>query len=249
MAWGLGILFSAFIALVIAKGFARTMKKEQELAYRQRDYTNALAHDLKTPLMAISGYTENLQANVNPDNQKHYYEAIYSNIDYMNRLIIDMLGLARLQDTEGKICKERIDLRRLTEAVTSCFEQKLVEKNLDLEIEGNGYVDADPQLLERTFKNLVENAVKYSPAGKSVRIRLSDSFFQITNTGVILPREKWDAVFQPYVKGDEVRERESGVGLGLAIVKDVARLHGFQCRLECTQWATTVTMEFIPSQI
>lgn len=55
LGWGIGILFSAFIALVIAKGFARTMRKEQELICRQRDYTNALAHDLKTPLMAISG--------------------------------------------------------------------------------------------------------------------------------------------------------------------------------------------------
>ncbi len=248
MAWGLGILFSAFIALVIAKGFARIIRKEQELVCRQRDYTNALAHDLKTPLMAISGYTENLQANVNPANQKHYYEAIFSNIDYMNRLIMDMLSLARLQKTEGNLCKERIDLRNLTETVVTCFEQKLAEKNMDLKLEGSGFVDADPRLLERAFKNLVENAVKYSPEGESIRILLSDSFFQITNTGIILPDEKRNAVFQPYVKGDEVRERESGIGLGLAIVKDIAELHGFRCRLECTGQATTVTMEFSSSE-
>lgn len=243
LGWMLGILFSAFIALVIAKGFARTMKKEQELVCRQRDYTNALAHDLKTPLMAISGYTENLQSNMNPEKQEHYYEAIYSNIDYMSRLIMDMLSLARLQRPEENVCKERIELRNLAEMVTDCFERELEEKNLYLEIQGTGYMEADPQLMERALKNLIENAVKYSPAGEAIRIRLEDDFIQITNTGVTLPKEKWNAVFQPYVKGDEARERESGIGLGLAIVKDIVELHGFQCSLECTEQATIVTVK------
>lgn len=243
LGWVAGILFSAFVALVIAKGFARTMKKEQELVCRQRDYTNALAHDLKTPLMAISGYTENLQSNLNPEKQDHYYQGIYSNIDYMSRLIMDMLSLARLQRPEDNFCKEQIELRELAEVVAACFEQELAEKNLHLEIQGTGYMEADSQLMERALKNLVENAVKYSPAGEAIRIRLADDFIQITNTGVTLPKEKWDVVFQPYVKGDQARKRESGTGLGLAIVKDIAEIHGFQCRLECTQEATTVTVE------
>lgn len=243
LGWVVGILFSAFIALVIAKGFSRTMKKEQELVSRQRDYTNALAHDLKTPLMAISGYTENLQSNMNPEKQEHYYEAIYSNIDYMSGLIKDMLSLARLQRPEETLCKERIELRKLAEGTAACFELERKEKKLQLEIQGSGYMEADPQLMERALKNLVENAVKYSPAGEAIRIRLADNRIQITNTGVTLPKEKWNTVFQPYVKGDEARERESGIGLGLAIVKDIAELHGFQCRLECTEQATTVTVE------
>ena len=243
LGWVVGILFSAFIALVIAKGFARTMKKEQELVSRQREYTNALAHDLKTPLMAISGYTENLQSNMKPEKQEHYYQAIYSNIDYMSRLIMDMLSLARLQQPEEPLRKERIELRKLAEGTAACFELERKEKNLQLEIQGSGYMEADPQLMERALKNLVENAVKYSPAGEAIQIRLADNRIQITNTGVTLPKEKWNAVFQPYVKGDEARERESGIGLGLAIVKDIAELHGFQCRLECTEQATTVTVE------
>lgn len=243
LGWVLGILFSAFIALVIAKGFARTMRKEQELICRQRDYTNALAHDLKTPLMAISGYTENLQSNVNPEKKEHYYEAIYSNINYMSRLIMDMLSLAQLQRPEETLCTERIELRSLAEVVTAGFEQELAEKNLNLEIKGSGYLEADPRLLERACRNLVENAVKYSPAGELIRIQLADGSIQITNTGVALPKEKWNAVFQPFVKGDEVRERGTGTGLGLAIVRDIAELHGFQCRLECAEQATTVTIE------
>lgn len=243
LGWGIGILFSAFIALVIAKGFARTMRKEQELICRQRDYTNALAHDLKTPLMAISGYTENLQSNTNPEKQNHYYDAIYSNIDYMNRLIMDMLSLARLQRPREVLCREQVDLRKMAEVVTGSFEQEMSEKNLHLEIEGKGYMEGDPQLLERAYRNLVENAVKYSPAGEAVRIQLADDFIQITNTGVTLPKEKWNAVFQPFVKGDEARERETGIGLGLAIVKDIAELHGFQCSLECTGQTTTVTLK------
>lgn len=243
LGWGIGILFSAFVALVIAKGFARTMRKEQELICRQRDYTNALAHDLKTPLMAISGYTENLQSNTNPEKQNHYYDAIYSNIDYMNRLIMDMLSLARLQRPREVLCREQVDLRKMAEVVTGSFEQEMSEKNLHLEIEGKGYMEGDPQLLERAYRNLVENAVKYSPAGEAVRIQLADDFIQITNTGVTLPKEKWNAVFQPFVKGDEARERETGIGLGLAIVKDIAELHGFQCSLECTGQTTTVTLK------
>lgn len=243
LGWFIGILFSILIALVIAKGFARTMRKEQELICRQRDYTNALAHDLKTPLMAISGYTENLQANVNPEKHAHYYEAIHSNIDYMSRLIMDMLSLAQLQRTEGTLAREYVDLRSMTETVTAYYEQELSEKNLHLEIEGSGQMEADPQLLERAIKNLVENAVKYSPAGERIRIRLEEGSLRITNTGVTLPKEKWDQVFQPFVKGDQARERESGTGLGLAIVRDIAELHDFQCKLECAGQATTVSLK------
>lgn len=242
IAWVVGILGSILIAFVIAKGFARTMKKEEELVCRQRDYTNALAHDLKTPLMAISGYTENLQSNVNPEKQEHYYEAIYSNIDYMNRLIMDMLNLAKLQRSKEALCKDNVDLRSMTEKVVSYYEQELNKKNLQLEIEGNGSIEADTKLLERALKNLVENAVEYSPAGEAVLIQLEDGFIQITNTGVTLPKEKWNEVFQPFVKGDEARERESGTGLGLAVVRDIAELHGFKCKLECAEHATTVTL-------
>ncbi|MCM1495319.1 MAG: HAMP domain-containing histidine kinase [Bacteroides sp.] len=243
LGWVVGILFSVFAALIIARGFVRTMRKEQELICRQRDYTNALAHDLKTPLMAISGYTENLQANLHPEKQEHYYEAINFNIQYMSQLIMDMLSLAQLQNSEGAFSKERIDLHKLAESVASDFESGISEKKLHLKIEGRGVTEADSRLLERAFRNLVENAVKYSPAGEAICIRLADDFIQITNTGVALPEEKWNAVFQPFVKGDEARKRESGTGLGLAIVKNIADLHGFQCSLECNGQATTVTLK------
>ena len=223
LGWMTGILLSALIALVIARSFASTMRKEQELVSRQREYTNALAHDLKTPLMAISGYAENLQANGNPEKSEHYYEAIFSNIQYMQQLITDMLSLA--------------------ETITADFDGELSEKNLHLTIEGNGQMEADPKLLERAVRNLVENAVKFSPAGEDLHIRLADRFIQITNTGVTLPKELWDTVFQPFVKGDDVRGRESGTGLGLAIVRDIAELHGFRCRLECGEQETTVILE------
>lgn len=243
LGWMTGILLSALIALVIARGFASTMRKEQELVSRQREYTNALAHDLKTPLMAISGYAENLQANGNPEKSDHYYEAIFSNIQYMQQLITDMLSLARLQQSGESLSRQEIDLRRLAETITADFDGELSEKNLHLTIEGNGQMEADPKLLERAVRNLVENAVKFSPAGEDLHIRLADRFIQITNTGVTLPKELWDTVFQPFVKGDDVRGRESGTGLGLAIVRDIAELHGFQCRLECGEQETTVILE------
>lgn len=242
LGWVIGILFSAFIALVIAKGFARTMRKEQELICRQRDYTNALAHDLKTPLMAISGYAENLQSNVNPEKQEHYYEAIQSNVHYMNRLITDMLNLAGLQRAEETLSRENVDMRSMTEQAASYYEQELSEKKQQLKIVGSGYMNADSLLLERAIRNLIENAVKYSPVGEAIQIQLEDNSFRITNTGVTLPKEKWEEVFQPFVKGDPARERDSGIGLGLAIVRDIAQLHGFQCRLECTEQATTVVL-------
>lgn len=243
LGWMTGILLSALIALVIARGFASAMRKEQELVSRQREYTNALAHDLKTPLMAISGYAENLQANGNPEKREHYYEAIFSNIQYMQQLITDMLSLARLQQSGESLSRQEIDLRRLAETITADFDGELSEKNLHLTIEGNGQMEADPKLLERAVRNLVENAVKFSPAGEDLHIRLADRFIQITNTGVTLPKELWDTVFQLFVKGDDVRGRESGTGLGLAIVRDIAELHGFQCRLECGEQETTVILE------
>ena len=243
LVWALGIFGSLILSWAIAMGFAHTLRKEQELVRRQQAYTNALAHDLKTPLMAISGYTENLEAGVNPEKQAHYFQSIHANIDYMNQMVGNMLELAKVAHGTEISCEESIELRPMVEQILQDYEQKMQEKKLNVQMDGAATIKGNSLMIQRLFQNLIDNAVKFSPEGETIQVVLSETKITVTNTGVTVPKEDWERVFEPFVKGDEVRKKQDGTGLGLSIVKDIAQLHGFQCSMECADEATTITIK------
>ena len=236
---GIGTIFTMLFALAVAANFHRIYKKERMLQERQRDFSNALAHDLKTPMMVISGYAENLAEQTHPEKQAHYIAGIQSNISYMNELVGQILELAKI-DHEMELRKEQINLRGLVEKVVTMHEKMAEEKQMEVQVTGEANVYADGGYMERVLANLLKNALEFSPEHQSVFIKLSQTNVEITNTGVEISREKLEDMWKPFVKGDKSRSRESGHGLGLAIVKQILDMHGFGYEMTSENGAVTV---------
>ena len=222
-----GIIF--LIELLIAALIAKIMHMKHRKAYEMNEYrrtlTAALAHDLKSPLTAISGYAENLRDNIHTEKRETYADAILENTQYMDKIIADVLNLAKLERME-QTEKTTVDLKQLADdALARCAEQ-IAEKNLTFSCTGACSVKGNEKMLAQAIGNLIDNAVRYSPQGGSIEIRASEKGFVIRNDAADLPDPA--TVCEPLVKGESARTSRSGSGMGLAIVWQIMQLHEFR---------------------
>ena len=208
-------------------------RKRLEMERYYRHTAAALAHDLKTPLAAISGYAQNLRENVHTEKREYYAEAIIRNIDHMSTSIEDMLELARLQNAKVKLHKETVDMEELTKEILEPLQGILEEKELTVDINGSMRIHADRVLMKRALGNLISNAINYTPMGEKIRILSENGEYQIINTGIFITKEKLKEIKKSFVKGEESRGNKAGNGIGLAIVDEIMKLHGFKWRIEC----------------
>ncbi len=204
--------------------------------YDRQEYrlnmTNAMAHDLKTPLMAMSGYAENLLANVHTDKRQQYAEAISENVRRMNGMIEQMLEIDRLET--GKRRKreklESVDMTELFRKVVEENEVAIQRKNMVVTFEGNCTLNADMESMKRVAENLVTNAVRYGRENGIIDIEMSDRKVTISNTTDNVLPDDIDSLWDPYVKGSGSRTG-GGSGLGLFVVKTILDKYGLKGRL------------------
>ena len=198
----------------------------------QRGLTDSLAHDIKTPLMAISGYAENIRdGNLPEEKQKKYITGILDNVAYTEELISRTLYLNHME--RGKKNKpEAIQLAALAENLLEKYSLMLREKQIQTALSGSAEVRADPAALETILENLISNAVKYTPEGGIIQIKMDKKTLTVTNTVT----QKLDVrkLKEPFVRGDAARSNVKGNGLGLAIADRAADANGFRLRLSCT---------------
>lgn len=207
-------------------------RKRLEMERYYRHTAAALAHDLKTPLAAISGYAQNLRENVHTEKREYYAGAIIKNIDHMSTSIEDMLELARLQNVKVKLHRETVDMEELTKEILEPLQGILEEKELIVDINGSMHICADRALLKRAVGNLISNAINYTPTGEKIRILSENGEYQIINTGVLITKEKLKELKKSFVKGEESRGNKAGNGIGLTIVDEIMKLHDFKWRIE-----------------
>ena len=238
-----GFLFTASFALAISSKFYNIYQAEYVLQERQRNFSDALAHDLKTPLMAISGYTENLLEQIHPEKQEHYLKEIQSNVSYMNDLVGQVLELAKWNHTV-KLEKETVNLRDLVEQVISIHKNLAEEKQLSVHVAGESSILASPEYLQRAIANLYTNALTFSPEHHFIYFKLEPTYMEITNTGVEISQEDLEELWKPFVKGDKNRSEKRGHGLGLSIVKEIMDLHDFSCEITSGKDCVTVKLYF-----
>ena len=209
--------------------------------YQNEDYRKALmssmAHDLKTPLTVMSGYAENLKENIQTDKREHYADAILENTNYMNGIITDILGLAKLEESTAKDRLEKMDFCEIAAKQAERIKPLLEEKNITLSIDGSFNRKANRASLERVMDNLLSNALKYTKEGGKINIYSKDTpfskhVFVIENTPIDAVSVKPSKLWEPFVKGDESRSDKSGTGLGLSIVKNILNNLGFKSRIK-----------------
>ena len=218
----------------------------------RREFTANVSHELKTPLTSISGYAEIIESGIaKQDDVPAFAGKIRAEAKRLVALVNDILELSQLDEKQSLGAKEHVALLPMLNGLTDGFAPIASEKGVTLSIEGcDATVEGYPVLLRELFHNLIDNAIKYTPAGGSVNVQLSRQEGHIRcmvkDTGIGIPQEHQAHVFERFYRVDKSHSRQTGgTGLGLAIVKHAAEVHQAQIKLESKpQEGTVVTVLF-----
>lgn len=225
--WISCFIIFAIAALILSKQTYKIYEEREALEKQRQEMTNALAHDLKTPLSIISGYAQNLQENVHTEKREYYASHILANVNQMVGIIRDMLEMTRLESEPLQIEFEDTSLSEVCNKIINRYKHICNEKAITASVEGNAVIKADGSLIMRVIDNFFINALDNTPEGGSICIRIHDDIFEIYNSGSYIPDDKINEIWLPYKKVDLSRSNTKGTGLGLAISRTILELHKF----------------------
>ena len=213
----------------------RQLRQAADEASRAKDHFLAmLSHELRTPLNAVLGYIDMLRNNIVPEQQRgKAIEIVARNAELLTRLVNDVLDTSRI--VTGKLRMELHDCNLSTlvgevvESVRETSSAKRVE--LTSQIPSDVHVQGDPDRLRQTIWNLLSNALKFTPAGGQIRVRLAadDTYVRVIvqDTGIGLSAESLPYLFQRFWQVQTVDNRShGGLGLGLALTRHIVEMHG-----------------------
>jgi len=217
---------------VLAEALNGMLARLQDSFSRLSEFSADLAHDFRTPISNLIGQTQVTLAQ--PRSPLEYEALLESNLEEYERLarmIENMLFLARADHAQVALDVRPLDARAELEKVVDYFEAVAAERSLALVLAGRGTVQADQTLLRRAVTNLVENALRHSPAGSRVGIEVmagnEATRIRVVNGGAGITPQTLPHVFGRFYRGDRARTNSAGAtGLGLAIVDSIMRLHG-----------------------
>ena len=200
----------------------------------RREFVANVSHELRTPLTAIKGYVEALiDEPPDPEQTRRFLEIVARQSTRMERLVTDLLRLARLDARQEVLEIASCEIQQLFNAVIADLSPTIEAKQQRVTISvapDACTVDVDAAKLHDVVRNLVENAVNYSPEKADVRLEAlrRDGFVQIivSDSGPGIPQADLARVFERFYRVDKARARPGGTGLGLAIVRHLVELHG-----------------------
>jgi two-component system phosphate regulon sensor histidine kinase PhoR len=202
----------------------------------RKDFVANVSHELRTPLTSIKGYAETLFTEDIEDHSKikSFAKIILKHGNRLSALVEDLLSLTRLESQSTPIIKKEFDIRKVLDASVLMVKPAAEAKSLGIHTESvpeRTMVWADRDQVGQALINLLDNAVKYTPENGSVKVHFTETEdeFQVTveDTGIGIPREHLNRIFERFYRVDKNRSREmGGTGLGLSIVKHIIQAHG-----------------------
>jgi signal transduction histidine kinase len=213
---------------------ATSLEKDLKLEHR---LTSDVAHELRTPLMAMLATVEAMQDEVLPTDEEHL-ETVASEVRRLSRLVDAMLQLSRLENGTTAFEPTRTDLVSLVRGIVDSQEQLFADQNLKLRFSVEGahkeaYADVDRDMIRQCVINLMSNAMRYTPEDGWVIVKVgqdrTDVLVSVSDTGIGIAKEDLSRVFSRFWRSDASRERVSGgLGVGLSVTKEIVdRHHGF----------------------
>ncbi|GAG11326.1 unnamed protein product, partial [marine sediment metagenome] len=206
--------------------------REKEISQMKNDFVSHVSHELKTPLASITAYSEMLADGEADDEQtrKEFYSVIQNQAQRLNRLIEDILNVSRIESGLIKVSKEPASLTMLIEEQLQMIKSYAEEKNI--EVVGQkpivfDQVSVDKDMISQVIVNLLSNAIKYTPAGGSVKIETEVDEIahlarvSVTDTGVGIPEDEVEHVFDKFYRVGANKKQAKGTGLGLNLVKQI----------------------------
>jgi len=227
-----------------------TLKETDTL---RRELVANVSHDLRTPLASLHGYLETLlmkTGTLTAEAQRPFLDIAIKQSDRLRQLVEKLFELAKLDSHEAQINHEPFSLAELVQDVAQKFRLAAETKQIKLQtrfLADIPFVTADIGLIERVLENLIQNALRYTPAGGTISVALSHKAtavaVQISDTGCGIPEQDLPHIFDRFYRGDQ-QQRSDGAGLGLAITKRILELHGSTLEAQSTlNVGTTVTFQ------
>ncbi len=214
----------------------------RQLETMRQDFVANVSHELKTPLASIKAYAETLRLGALHDNDKNmqFVEQIEFQAELLNQQILDLLQLARVESGKKTFTNTDFEINPICEASYQQFVEIAAERKLNFQLnltEPSPVINADLKSIETIVKNLVVNAIHYTPENGSITIatyRNNDSaVIEVKDTGIGIAQDQQKRVFERFYRVDKARSRDmGGTGLGLAIVKHLTQSNGGSVHLE-----------------
>ena len=220
--------------LTAALDYAKTAEEDR------RQLTSHIAHELKTPLAVVHSYAEGLKEHIAEDKRDRYLEVILSETERMDAMVLEMLDFSRLEAGKVKLSRDDFSLADVVRSVFDRLERSIQAKELTvtLDFPEDSTVTADEGRMAQVIENLAVNAVRYTPEGGNIWVRIErkrgKTTLRMENTAQPLPNQTLSQIWERFYRGDPARTGE-GTGLGLAIVKSIIDLHGGTCAARNTR--------------
>jgi heavy metal sensor kinase len=224
----------------LASVFNETLGRLETSFEQMRQFTADVSHELRTPLTSIRSVGEvGLRGNKDESAYRGIIESMLEEADRLAGLVDRLLTLSRAETGQAPLSREIVDLQALAEDVAQHLGVLAEEKRQQIVVERRGAPDAraDKQVLRHALINLVDNAIKFTPAGGEVRIRISETptsaIFDVIDSGPGVPEDSRLRIFDRFFRADEGHAAR-GAGLGLSIAKGAVEANGGRLTLEAS---------------
>jgi len=215
----------------------RDVTKEREIDHAKSEFVLLASHELRTPLSTVSWYVEMLLSGdvgtLKPD-QKKYLDNVYSGNQRMIKLVSALLNTSRVELETFTITPKPVYIQKVIDSICDDFKDEIKKKSLHIEKQYDKKIPEialDSKVIGLAFENVIGNAVKYTPAGGSIRlatkIDASQVLVTVADTGYGIPKDQQDKIFTKLFRGDNVRLKEAdGTGLGMYLAKRIVEQFG-----------------------
>lgn len=216
-------------------GLRTSISREAELEEERRFFIGAIAHDLRTPLFSLRGYLEGFERGLanTPEKMSQYIEVCRQKANQLDRLVTDLFAYSRVEYLGKTLQSKPVELKALLGRIVHGARTQASSKSISFEENESAalFSRVDESLLERVLENLLDNAIRYTPAGGKIYMRLhrdgDRAIFTVADTGPGIAQSDLAHLFDPLFRGEASRSRQTGgAGLGLAIARKGLRAMG-----------------------
>ncbi|MEG1310577.1 MAG: HAMP domain-containing sensor histidine kinase [Romboutsia sp.] len=257
----IGILGAYIYSNVITKPLINIIESERESENRRKDFVATISHELKTPITIISGQLEGMIYNIGKYKDRDVYlKKSYDCTQELKELVTEMIEVSKCEILEKDLSLTKVNLSNLLHKLLKRQLFLIEEKNIKtvLKIQEDIFIECDQERIAKAINNIINNAIKYSPKGENIIIRLYSNqikvgkkltskkvCLEIENTGVKIEGKYLEEIFKPFFRIEKSRSRKTGgSGLGLYLVSQIFNSHGFYHELKNRDNSVVFFVEF-----
>jgi signal transduction histidine kinase len=235
----------------VTKSLNITARELNNLESMRNDFINNFSHEFKTPIVSISGFAKLLKnPELSPQEKEEYLDIIINESERLSQLSANVLNLTRLDNQSILTGISRFNVSEQIRHTVILLENKWSAKNIDITFDSDDYsIFANSELLSQLWINLLDNAIKFSPAKTEIKIAVSqngsDLIFTFSDQGKGMDENTAKHAFDKFFQGD-ISHKSNGTGIGLAISKRICELHGGNITIKSTGENGTVFEVIIP---